>query len=234
MAEAATRREQRRADTEAEIKELAWEAMRESGPTALSLRDVARQMGMAPSALYRYYPSRTELLEALVVDAFDSLGRKVAAAYERAGRQGLDALEAFVLIAHCYRAWALAHRAEYALIFSTTLPDYNGTPKTSSAALQSFSVLQRLTADAVRDGLIDLDRVDRLLPDQLRADLHDMAHERDVPVASLAASMWCYTTMHGAISLDLNNHLPPPMLNNEAFFESTVRAMLAQISVASQ
>lgn len=232
MADAATRRQRRRDDTEAEIKELAWEAMRESGPTALSLRDVARQMGMAPSALYRYYPSRTELLEALVVDAFDSLGREVAATYERAGQQGLDALEAFMLIAHCYRDWARAHRAEYALIFSTSLPDYNGTPKTSSAAMRSFVVLQQLTADAVHADLIDLDRVDHLLSDQLRAGLQTMADERNVPSAALAASMWCYTTMHGVIFLDLNNHLPPPMLSNEAFFESTVRAMLAQIAAA--
>src|SRR4051794_7786614 len=108
---AATRRQQRRRDTEAEIRERAWEAMRASGPAALSLRDVARQMGMAPSAMYRYFPNRTELLESLVVEAFSSLGREVTGAYDRGTEQGLDAFETFVVIAHGYRDWALAHRA---------------------------------------------------------------------------------------------------------------------------
>ncbi|MGV8872649.1 MAG: TetR/AcrR family transcriptional regulator [Rhodococcus sp. (in: high G+C Gram-positive bacteria)] len=225
-----TRRRRRRAETEFEIKERAWAAMRESGPAALSLRNVARQMGMAPSALYRYYPSRTELLEALVVDAFESLGNEVTDVYECSADHGLDAFEAFVAVAHSYRTWARAHRAEYALIFSTALPDYNGTPKTLTAAFGSFAILQRVTADAVRTGLMDLDRIDLLLSEQLRKDLQHMAIEQDVPAASLAASWWCYAMMHGAISLDLNNHLPPPAQNSSAFFESAVRAMLTQIA----
>ena len=226
-----TRRRQRRLDTETEIKELAWDAMRDAGPSALSLRDVARRMGMAPSALYRYYPSRTDLLEALVIDAFDSLGSEVTDAYARSTDAGLDAFEAFVAIAHRYRAWARAHRAEYALIFSTALPDYNGTQKTFDAARRSFAVLQTVTSDAVRTHLMDLERVDRMLSDGLRADLTGMSREQGVPVPSLAASWWCYTMMHGAISLDLNDQLPPPVQNNAAFFESAIRAMLAQISV---
>ncbi len=110
------------------------------------------------------------------------------------------------------------------------MPDYNGTPRTLTAASRSFAVLQRVTADAVHAGLMDLERIDQLLIGPLRADLAGMASEQGVPAAALAVSQWSYTMMHGAISLTLNNHLPPPVQDNPAFFESAIRAMLAQIA----
>lgn len=230
--EPATRRALRRAETEAEIKALAWDALRESGPHGLSLRDVARQMGTAPSALYRYFPSRTELLEQLILDAFESIGEEVTAAYDRGTRAGADPFEIFVLIAHAYRTWAHSHRAEYALIFSTALAEHDDAHKTSAAALRSFSVLQRVTADAVAAEMFDLAGIERLLPAQLNRALQGMADEQGVPAASLVAGYWCYTAMHGAISLELNGHLPPPVLDTSAeYFESVIRAMLEQIGV---
>ena len=229
------RRQRLRAETVADIKVRAWESMRETGAAALSLRDVARQMGMAPSAMYRYFASRDELLTTLVVDAFDSLGELVAAEYETSTGQGLDAFETFMSVAHGYRRWALAHRAQWALIFSTSLPDYNGTPETTAAAFRSFAVLQRLTADAVAAGVLDIDRIEALLGRGLHEGLAQWSvmSGQDVPVGALAGSMWCYCLLNGVISLDLNGHLPPPMLGNEAFFDSAMRAMLTYLSRAS-
>ena len=232
---AAVRRQRLRAETVADIKARAWASMRETGAAALSLRDVARQMGMAPSAMYRYFASRDELLTTLIVDAFDSLGEQVAREYERSGEKGLDAFETFMAVAHVYRRWALTHRAEWALIFSTSLPTYNGTPETSAAAYRSFSVLQSLTADSVAAGLLDIDRIEGMLSEQLRQGLGvwaDMSSQ-DVPVGALAGSMWCYCLLNGVISLDLNGHLPPPMLGNEAFFDSALRAMLTSLAPAA-
>lgn len=232
MSELPTRRRRVRTETEAQIKALAWEAMRESGTAALSLRDVARQMGMAPSAMYRYFASRDELLTALIVDAFESLGREVAAEYDVSRSRDLDTIEVFMAVAHCYRRWAMAHRAEWALIFSTSLPSYNGTPETTAAAQGSFAVLQRLTADAVDAGVLDVARIEATLSDELRGGLKQWAQMsgQHVPLGALAGSMWCYSVLHGAISLDLNGHLPPPMLDNAAFFDSALRAMLSHLA----
>lgn len=228
------RRQRLRAETVADIKARAWESMRETGAAALSLRDVARQMGMAPSAMYRYFASRDELLTTLVVDAFDSLGELVAAEYERSAGQGLDAFETFMAVAHGYRRWALTHRAQWALIFSTSLPSYNGTPETTAAAFRSFGVLQRLTADAVAADVLDIERIEAVLGPELHANLAQWSviSGQDVPVGALAGSIWCYCLLNGVISLDLNGHLPPPMLGNAAFFDSAMRAMLTYLSRA--
>ena len=230
------RRQRLRSETVADIKARAWESMRETGAAALSLRDIARQMGMAPSAMYRYFASRDDLLTTLIVDAFDSLGEMVAAEYARSTEQGLDAFETFMAVAHVYRRWAMGHRAQWALIFSTSLPSYNGTPETTAAAFRSFSVLQRLTADSVAADLLDIERIEGLLGEKLHDSLEQWSvmSGQDVPVGALAGSMWCYCLLNGVISLDLNGHLPPPMLDNEAFFDSAMRAMLTYLSPAAR
>ncbi|GAA2568059.1 TetR/AcrR family transcriptional regulator [Winogradskya consettensis] len=232
MGETTTHRHRRRAETEAEIKAHAWAAMRESGPAVLSLRHVAREMGMAPSALYRYFASRNDLLTALIVDAYESLGEQVNETYVRASATGQNAFEVFMAVAHTYRGWAMSHRTEWALIFSTSLPDYNGTPETYAAAGRSFGVLIQLTADAVAGGLIDVDRLDRTLDDDLRTSMRVWAEHtgQELPAGALAGSMWCYSVMHGAISLDLNGQFPPPMADSPALFDSALRAMLAQLT----
>jgi AcrR family transcriptional regulator len=231
MPQQPSRRRRLRAETDAEIKALAWEAMREQGSAGLSLREVARRMGMAPSAMYRYFASRDDLLTALIVDAFASLGHEVTAGYESSTAAGLDPVEAFMAVAHCYRRWALSHRAEWALIFSTSLPSYNGTPETTAAAQGSFAVLQRLTADAVAAGVLDVERIEASMSDELRSGLERWSQMsgQQVPLGALAGSLWCYSLLHGVISLDLNGHLPPPMLDNGAFFDSALRTTLASL-----
>ena len=231
MPEAATRRQRLRAQTEAEIKQRAWVAMAESGADALSLREIARQMGMAPSSLYNYFTSRDELLTALIVDAHRSLAAAVAAEYEARAGAHATAQDLFVAVGHAYRRWAMAHRTEWALIFSTSIPHYNGTPATKAAAQLATGVLLRITADALAAGAIDVARIDATLDPAMRTDLQRWSEEMnlDLPPAALAGSLWCYATMHGAISLDLNDQLPPPVQDNPAMFESALRAIFAQL-----
>jgi AcrR family transcriptional regulator len=63
----------------AEIKELAWAQVAESGAGSLSLRAIARDMGMTSSALYRYFPSRDRLVQTLGRDGFASLADRLEA-----------------------------------------------------------------------------------------------------------------------------------------------------------
>src|SRR5580704_8392673 len=71
---AATVRERARAELSREIKEEARRQLAASGADGLSLRAVAKELGMVSSALYRYYPSRDDLLTMLIIDAYDALG----------------------------------------------------------------------------------------------------------------------------------------------------------------
>ena len=63
-----------RAELTREIADVARRHLASAGAAALSLRAVARELGMASSAVYRYFPSRDDLLTALIVDAYDALG----------------------------------------------------------------------------------------------------------------------------------------------------------------
>src|SRR5215472_2336431 len=101
--------ERARAELTREIKEEARRQLAEVGGNGLSLRAVARELGMVSSALYRYFPSRDDLLTALIIDAYDAVGKAAedAVAVETiAGRQWAAAC-------HAIRAWALAHPHEY-------------------------------------------------------------------------------------------------------------------------
>src|SRR5215472_7081460 len=89
-----TARERARAELTREIKQEARRQLAAHGAQGLSLRAVARELGMVSSALYRYFPSRDELLTALIIDAYDALGEAAEAA--SAGRPAADLPERVV------------------------------------------------------------------------------------------------------------------------------------------
>src|SRR4029079_15259425 len=75
-----TARERVRAELTTEITDAARRQLAEVGAAALSLRAVAREVGMVSSAVYRYFPSRDELLTRLIIDGYDDLGAAAEAA----------------------------------------------------------------------------------------------------------------------------------------------------------
>ena len=126
-----TARERARKEITAEILAAARAQLREVGPGELSLRAVAREVGMVSSAVYRYFASRDELLTALLVDAYDALGSEVeAAAADRRG--GFEAR--WVRVAVAVRDWAVAHPHEYALLYGSPVPGYQAPGDTIPAA----------------------------------------------------------------------------------------------------
>ncbi|MGA4862759.1 TetR/AcrR family transcriptional regulator [Streptomyces lavendulocolor] len=74
-----------RDEVTAAIKDEARRQLAAEGAAKLSLRAVARELGMVSSALYRYFPSRDDLLTALIVDAYDALGAAAEAALRATG-----------------------------------------------------------------------------------------------------------------------------------------------------
>ena len=121
------------------------------GPQQLSLRAVARDLGMASSALYRYFPSRDDLLTALIVDAYSDLAAAVdravvaastaAAPPVPAGTAGAARVAAgraararWRALSSAVRDWAREHPHEYALIYGTPVPGYHAPPETIALA----------------------------------------------------------------------------------------------------
>lgn len=143
-------RAQRRATIEAEILRVARQHLGTYGAAALSLRAIARDLGMVSSGIYRYVESRDELLTRLIVHAYTSLAGAVEAEHARADQQAHDDLDGrWRAIGRGLRAWALAHPHDFALLYGSPVPDYHApAERTSGPGTAVQALLIHLAADA--------------------------------------------------------------------------------------
>ena len=145
---AATARERARAELTREIKEEARRQLAATGADGLSLRAVAKELGMVSSALYRYYPSRDDLLTALIIDAYDALGEVAETAIAASARPRVRWLAA----CHAIRGWALAHPHEYALVYGSPVPGYRAPEATIGPASRVPLAFAGIVRDALAAG----------------------------------------------------------------------------------
>lgn len=135
-----------------EIKATARRHLETDGAN-LSLRAVARDMGIVSSALYRYFASRDDLLTALIVDAYNALGAIVEAA-DAAVTDRDDLRARWLAAARAVRGWALANPAEYALLYGSPVPGYKAPQDTVAAAVRTPVVLSRILLDGFTAGAV--------------------------------------------------------------------------------
>src|SRR5689334_19752787 len=117
VGESLTRRERVRAETVEEIKRTARQVLVEQGAEGLALRAIAREMGMTAPALYRYFDSREDLIEAVVADLYDELTTELERAIASAtpATVGVQLMQA----SRAFRRWASTHHLEFGLLFAT-------------------------------------------------------------------------------------------------------------------
>jgi AcrR family transcriptional regulator len=143
-----TARQRARAELTREIKEEARRQLAETGAPGLSLRAVARELGMVSSALYRYFPSRDDLLTALIIDAYDAMGEVAEAAIGA----GAGPRARWLAACHAIRGWALAHPHEYALIYGSPVPGYRAPQATVGPASRVPLAFMGVLRDAAASG----------------------------------------------------------------------------------
>ena len=229
-----TRRERVRAATQAEIKQRAWAQIARGGADALSLRSLARDMGMTGSAIYRYYAGRDELLLALMQDAFASLADALEAAEVdslEAGQGGTD--EHWMVIARAYRNWARGHPSEYGLIFGKRLNlDHEAGP-VGPEHRRGVAVLFRAMVGCVASGRVDLSALDASVSPELRRQLEGWkaAEGIDLPIAALAGCMTCWSQLHGMLMLELFGGFPPQLVPLDALFDQQMRYLMVRMGV---
>ncbi len=217
-----------RAELTEEIKSTARAHLASDGAAALSLRAVAREVGMASSAVYRYFPSREALLTALIVDAYDTVGARVEDAH--AGCEHDDFAQRWLSIGTTVRAWALENPHEYALIYGSPVPGYAAPEDTIAPATRVPIVMLQLLADvAARDSSVV--RETEPLPDQLVIELTAMADTVGAPIppAVVAQGLAAWAEMLGLISLELFGHLENVVYERDAFFELSLRSTAARM-----
>ncbi|MQY05738.1 TetR/AcrR family transcriptional regulator [Actinomadura macrotermitis] len=222
MSASRTARERARAELTAEIKREARRQLAAAGAQGLSLRAVARELGMVSSALYRYFASRDELLTALIIDAYDAVGAAVEAA-ERAAGPGYR--ERWRAACGAVRAWAVAHPHEYALVYGSPVPGYAAPETTLVPAARVPLVLFGVVGDAWRAG-------------DLPAPADDLAAELDGQAARVAAAVAeglpgplvvrvaiAWTQLFGTVGFELFGHLAGTLDPAGPFFEHAAERM---------
>ncbi|WP_326566903.1 TetR/AcrR family transcriptional regulator [Amycolatopsis rhabdoformis] len=208
-----TARERARAELTREIKDEARRQLAEVGAHGLSLRAVARELGMVSSALYRYFPSRDRLLTDLIIDAYDAVGE----AAEKADPGDGDPRTRWHAVWQATRAWAKAHPHEYALIYGSPIPGYEAPRDTVVPAAR--------VAQALAKVLIEADphepAVTAPMSAVLRAQAEGLAKElgTQAPAEVVTRLIGAWTQLFGAISFELFGQYVGSVDPSDAYFE---------------
>ena len=223
-------RARRRQELLAAVRTAALEELRRSGAAALSLRAVARDVGIAVSALYRYFPSRDELLTDLIVAAFDAH----ADAVEAAGAHD-DVAAALRGVLHAYRDWAVAHPAEFGLAYGTPVPGYVAPPEPTvrpGTRIGRFTL--GLIARAYAEQRLDPDTLHRRAAhlsagtaDQLQA--WSQRHAQQLPTEVLAVWLDLFVHIHGLVSMEVFGLLRPITPDTTPYATEVIDSELAAL-----
>jgi AcrR family transcriptional regulator len=219
-----------RAELTREIADVARRHLASDGAAALSLRAVAREMGMASSAVYRYFPSRDDLLTALIVDAYNAVGEAAESADAKLPRD--DLLGRWQATCCAIRSWALAHPHEYALVYGSPVPGYAAPEATIGPAGRVGVVLCRIVADGIASGAVEGETDDTGFDLAIQPGL---AEELGLPadptgsVASRAVHVW--SSLFGLINFELFGHTHNVVVDDAGFFAASARRLAGQMGL---
>jgi len=203
-----SRRARLRVQTAQEIKTTALDLMAKGGPDAITLRAIAREMGMTANAIYGYYATRDELVTKLIADLYTSFVDGAEAA--RDTRPAKDAAGRILAWAEAFRQWALANPAGFRLVYGDPVPGYQAPPEGAAAEAEQRACM----------GLTGL--VAGAWPSAERTQTHEeyqwsdfdpglVATIRDqfpdLPPAAVALALRVWGRLHGLVSLEIYGHL---------------------------
>jgi AcrR family transcriptional regulator len=219
-----------RAQTIEDLKRVAREHLATDGAD-LSLRSVARELGMVSSAVYRYFESRDALLTALIIDAYDDLG--VATEQAEAACRRTDLRGRWQATSHAIRDWSLANRAEYALLYGTPVPGYSAPEDTIGPASRTVVVMTGILRDGSDRGVLAPLPHERL-PSPTRSDLEGITTLpgfEGVPPALLARGMGAWAALFGLISFELFGRLTNAVHDYDAWFDYQLRLLTRELGL---
>lgn len=199
-----SRRAIHRERTEEEIKAATLAEVREHGAAAVTLRGVARRVGMSPAGLYRYVDSRDGLLTWLIADRYHAYADHLEAALEAAAPDQVSRLRE---VAMAYRGWAVANPNAFGLVFGDPVPGYHAPvdgPTTEAMTRLGSAFATPLLEFHAAGGLRLPDPVtDPALAGSL-APMAELAG--DLPPGVYALLLIAWGRFHGQVCLEVFGH----------------------------
>jgi AcrR family transcriptional regulator len=223
------KRQQSREQIEGRIVELGRRHLVDHGAAGLSLRAIARDLGMVSSAVYRYVSSRDELLTLLLVDAYSDLADAVDQA-----REGVPDLwsEDVIAIARAARRWAIAHPARWALLYGSPVPGYHAPPE------RTVGVGTRVVGaffDAIAAGIAtgDVRLTNDVVSQPMSSDFERLRQEFGFPGDDhvIAKCFLLWAAVVGAISLEVFGQYGADTLSDPgSIFDTQVQLLVGVLA----
>ena len=231
-------RHEARARISDELMAAARRQLGEVGAAGLSLREVAREIGMVSSAVYRYVESRDELLTRLIVESYDALGEAAERASADAATSPGGDLERWATTAHAIRRWSREHPHEHLLLYGSPVPGYAAPDDTIGPATRVIFALVRIVGDAAAAGRLSppTGPPADITPEFAR-DLAGLAAVIETPDApsyepeTVLAVVTAWTQMFGLIGFEITNQTRNAVTDHRALFDATVRRLAHHIGL---
>jgi AcrR family transcriptional regulator len=210
------------------IKDTAWKQITEFGAPALSLRAIARELNITAPAIYNYFPRRDDLVTALIMDAYTSLGDSQKSTLEAMSKN--DVAACFSALGTAYRDWAVTYPQRYQLIFGTPIPNYDApedttTPAAAWALLPLIETIQAL----YNEGSLRVERLAKpsaQLKSMLEAWKQFTGNVAEIEVLYTAYVIW--SRVHGLMMLELGGQLPSFFTDPGEIFRREIATMANQ------
>lgn len=230
-----TARDRDHAEVQGEVLATARAHLAQHGPGGLSLRAVARDLGLVPSAVYRYFEDRDALLTALIIDAYNALGDAAEEGLVRTSRRA--PARRWIAVAERVRAWAIAKPQEYTLLFGSPVPGYAAPVDTVGPGTRVSRLLVRIVAEAHEDGLV----ADRAGSGSARPGLSESSRRDMERLATLAApgmpgevlflTVLASTQLFGLLSFELFGQARGLVERSDVFFAEAAAEMANRIGL---
>ena len=191
------------------IIEAAWQQIAREGAPALSLRAIARDLGIAAPSIYNYFSDRDELVTALIMEAYTSFGNRQMQAYESVGQT--DMRTKLYAIGTAYYDWAVEYPERYHLIFGTPIPGYMAPrERISQIAAHSLTALENVVEEHVQS-----------------------VQAKELPLTPVDAdpaviTVLIWTRVHGLVSVIISNNLPPVCTDGQYLFQTEMNLIYDQ------
>jgi AcrR family transcriptional regulator len=211
------------------IKGAAWRQIAAGGAAALSLRAVARALGITAPAIYNYFRRRDELVTALIVDAYTAFG----ASQQAAGRKtaSADFAGRLTALGLAYRDWATANPQRYQLMFAAPFPGYRLPAQVvGPVAGRALSVLVGVLEQARREGKLRLRQ--REQTSGVSAPAEALYGSADPRVLRAAVSVWA--RVHGLVAIELGRQYPPFVSDPQRLYRRELEALVGSIIKESE
>jgi AcrR family transcriptional regulator len=229
------RRERLRAETTAEIKEVALELMASGGPDAITLRAIAREMGMTANAIYGYFATRDDLVTTLINDVCTALADAVDAAWEATSTK--DPATRIRAWADAFRNWSLANPQGFRLIFGDPVPGYHA-PEGGAAPDAIRRICTGLAALAAaawphakhlyEDSEFEWSDFDAGLVDEVRLAFPEL------PPAAVALALRIRGHLHGFVSLEVYGHMQTQTHSPDKLFHEELTQLVRALAITPQ